>query len=275
MARSYGQIMSAIWNDPEFRALTESAQRAYLMLVTQSDISSAGTLALTLKRWSGYAIDTTPDTLSDALSQLSNARFVVVDEDTEELLARKFVRWDGGYGNEKRRPAITAAANAAVSPRIRASLADELDILSVPHSLSDRLPDALPDTPRVVVTEGESEPQPATHNTKPGALAPLAALPETGGDTAQIIIGEWIERCSKRPPSRVVGQMAKLIGEMLSEGVAPNDVRRGISVWMAKDLAPSILPSIVNQVMNGTSRNSANGSKPTVDADTAFQYGVG
>src|SRR6266571_6542197 len=153
MARSYGHIMSAIWNDPEFRELDGASQRVYLMLVTQSEITSAGTLALTIKRWSKYARDTPSDAISDALSQLEIKRFVAVDYDTEELVVRSFVKWDGGAGNEKRRPAITAAANAVVSPKIRGVLAVELNKLSVPHSITDPPPDtpsdSHPDTPRV------------------------------------------------------------------------------------------------------------------------------
>lgn len=176
MARSYGQIMSAIWKDQEFRALSGAAQRIYLMLVTQADISSAGTLPLTVRRWAAYAADTTPDALSDALSELVAKRFVVLDESTEELLVRTFVKWDGGFGNEKRRRAITAAANAVTSPVIGAALAAELDALGVGHSIADAVWDALsdaishapPDTTRVVVTtvstdhNPEPDPQPAT-----------------------------------------------------------------------------------------------------------------
>lgn len=183
MARSYGQIMSAIWNDPEFRSLTGAAQRAYLLLVTQADISSAGTLSLTLKRWSNYATDTPCDALSDALSELAGKRFLVMDEDTEELLIRSFVRWDGGHTNTKRRAAITAAANATASPKIRAVLADELNKLGVPHGITDALSDTPSDTPRVVVTEvvidHNPEPQPTTR--EPGAIAvTTATAPKRG-----------------------------------------------------------------------------------------------
>ena len=175
MARSYGHIMSAIWNDPEFQALTGAAQRAYLMLVTQADISSAGTLPLTVRRWSRYAVDTPSDALSDALSELAGRRFLVIDDDTEEVLVRSFVKWDGGYTNSKRLPAIIDAAQAVCSPRLRQALAAELDRLAVEHHLSDSPSDALsdspsdstPDSPRVVVTEGESDPQPTTHNPDP------------------------------------------------------------------------------------------------------------
>lgn len=158
MARSYGQIMSAIWNDPDFRALDCESQRVYLMLVTQAEISSAGTIAMTLKRWSQYAVDSTSDSLSDSLSRLEAERFIATDGDTEELVVRSFVKWDGGANNGKRQPSILAAAHAVVSPKIRAVLAVELSKLELTHSLSDRASDS----PRVVVTLLEEEPQPTT-----------------------------------------------------------------------------------------------------------------
>jgi hypothetical protein len=181
MARAYGQIMSAIWNDPAFRALSGEEQRVYLMLITQATISSCGVLALTVGRWATYARDTTSDGLRDALSGLAGMAFLVVDEDTEEVLVRKFVKWDNGYTNDKRRPAISAAAGVVVSQQIRATLAVELDALGVPHSLSDGLSHGLsdrhPDSPRVVVTKGEYEPNPEPQPTTQGR-GPMPTPPD-------------------------------------------------------------------------------------------------
>lgn len=78
------------------------------------------------------------------------------------------------------------------------------------------------------------------------AVIPLAKL----APTAQTIVAEWLDRTTKRPPDRVVGQVAKLTGEMLAEGIDPDDVRRGLAAWMTKGLHPSTLPSVVNEVMN-------------------------
>ncbi|MET8908369.1 hypothetical protein [Micromonospora sp. NPDC004551] len=68
--------------------------------------------------------------------------------------------------------------------------------------------------------------------------------------TAQTIVGEWLDRCRRRPPRQVVGQVAKHIREMLTEGIDPDDIRRGTAAWMAKGLHPAALPSVVNEVMN-------------------------
>jgi hypothetical protein len=142
MARSYANVITAIWRDSEFRALRASQQRTYLMLVTQPNISAAGTLPLTLVRWAGLADDTTADGLRTDLAGLEERRFVVVDETTEELLVRSFVRHDNGYRNPKRTPAIREAAVDAVSPAVRRALAAEFSRLGLPASW---LPDEPPD----------------------------------------------------------------------------------------------------------------------------------
>lgn len=175
MARSYGRFTTDIWRDKKFRTLSRDAQWAYFMLGTQADISAAGTLPLTPRRWSGYAIDTSPDALSDALSELEKKRFVYTDLSTEEVLVRSFVKWDGGIQNDKRRPVVIEAAELIASPKLRAILAVELRELGVTDALSDALSDSPSDATsrfdRVVVNQGEYIPQPTTLN-------PETATPE-------------------------------------------------------------------------------------------------
>ena len=79
---------------------------------------------------------------------------------------------------------------------------------------------------------------------------PVADSDTTRAVTAQTIVGEWLDRCRKRPPRQVVGQVAKHIREMLAEDIDPDDIRRGIAAWMAKGLHPAALASVVNEVMN-------------------------
>ncbi|WP_327710072.1 helix-turn-helix domain-containing protein [Streptomyces sp. NBC_00464] len=89
--------------------------------------------------------------------------------------------------------------------------------------------------------------------------------------TAQTVVGEWLARAAKRPPSSVIGQVAKHIRVLLDEDrIDPDDIRRGIAHWMAKGLHPSTLPSVVNQVMNTTptpTRTSA-ATAPGFDPNT-------
>lgn len=79
----------------------------------------------------------------------------------------------------------------------------------------------------------------------------IAVVESVPAVTAQTIIGEWIDNClgGQRPPGRTVGQIAKLIGEMLAEGVDPDNIRRGTARWNSRGLHPSVLPSIVHNVI--------------------------
>jgi hypothetical protein len=140
VSRNYAQIFTAIWRDPDFIALRESTQRAYLMLVTQPGISAAGILPLTLRRWAKLAEDSTIASLRADLVLLHRAGMVVVDEDTEELLVRSFVRHDNGYKNPRRQPSIRDAANEVESGRLRRVLADELTRLGCPRWMAEMAP---------------------------------------------------------------------------------------------------------------------------------------
>lgn len=150
MTRSYAAVLTAIWDNEAFQALDDVDQRTYLMLVSQSDISAAGVLALRVRRWAKYARNTSTDLdrLTGSLARLADARFIVVDADHEELLVRSFVRHDKGYSNPKRRPSIIAASQDTRSPIVRRALATELRRLGLPTGelSDDDQSDALPDS---------------------------------------------------------------------------------------------------------------------------------
>jgi hypothetical protein len=67
---------------------------------------------------------------------------------------------------------------------------------------------------------------------------------------AQELVGYFVDesiRLHSAPPGRVTGQVAKLVGEMLGEGVVPDRVRAGIDLLLLKRLHPSTLPSLVHE----------------------------
>lgn len=135
MARTYANVDVGIWDDPDFCGLSAGAQRTYFMLITQTDITACGSLALTLRRWSKTCLE---QDLTAWLAELEDARFVVIDEDSEELLVRTFVKWDGGYKHSKRVLAVIAYARAIRSRPLRDAVADELAKLGV--SIANPIP---------------------------------------------------------------------------------------------------------------------------------------
>lgn len=144
MTRNYANISTAIWRNDEFRDLSRDAQHMYLLLTSQPDITAAGVLSLNVKRWSTRTKSVTTNEVVAALNELQAHRFIVFDNETEELLVRSFVRWDSGYGNAKRRPVILRAAQEIESSTLREWIAAEFHRLSLP---TDGLTDGDGDSP--------------------------------------------------------------------------------------------------------------------------------
>lgn len=95
MARSHARLWCSIWGDPDFLALDSDAQRLYMLALSQPNVTMCGVVPYTPKRWAGLAADQTPGKVKKAASKLEAGRFCLVDPETEELLLRSFVRWDG------------------------------------------------------------------------------------------------------------------------------------------------------------------------------------
>lgn len=91
-----------------------------------------------------------------------------------------------------------------------------------------------------------------------GAVAPAAE------PTAQTLIAEWIDHCTDRPPSRVIGQLSREVKTLLDEGIPYDVVRHSVAAWHRKALHPSSLASVVHEVRNP--RTAGNGTtRPTTD----------
>ena len=95
MARSYARLMTSIWSDDEFRALPALAQRLYLVLISQPDLSSCGVLTVHEGRLAALAPDTKPKDVARDRLVLEAGDYVVVDDSTGELWVRSFMRHDG------------------------------------------------------------------------------------------------------------------------------------------------------------------------------------
>ena len=145
MARDYARIMTVIWKNREFRALSEGDQRMYLMLVTQPDIDAAGVLKISLEWWADMAPDSRSEDLAQRLIRLEQGRFIGLDRLTGEVLIRSFIRWDGGFHNPKRKPVITRAIEEVRSPRLVDMIEGELRRNGALELMPDREPGGLSD----------------------------------------------------------------------------------------------------------------------------------
>ncbi|MGW5408976.1 hypothetical protein [Streptomyces spiralis] len=148
-------------------------------------------------------------------------------------------------------------------PQARAADAPELGQEMPPARAGDALNSSLGPVSTNVPFGGEAAPSGPADASTPGDTGDAqdevlegepvdeAQPAEPDAITAQTIVGEWLERCASRPPSRVIGQMAKEIRVLLDEDhVHPDWIRRGIAQWMRRGLHPATLASVVNEVMN-------------------------
>lgn len=136
MARAFGRILSSIWDDPEFLDLDPQAQRMFLFLISQKNINHAGVLALTVRRWAAKARTLTIEQVCQSLADLHNTRFIVVDEETEELLVRSFIRRDDVYKQPRVMGSAVSGALEVSSRKLRWALLVEVDRLPL-DELSD------------------------------------------------------------------------------------------------------------------------------------------
>lgn len=170
--RNYGRFTTSIWRDPDFTSLTLEQQAVYFTLGLQPDVSAAGSLPLTARRWAKLSAGTTRDQIENLVAGLADhaGHHIVVDDDTEELLIRKFIKWDGGWSNSKRLPVVMEAVRSVASDLIRLAAVDELRKLAASAATSEEakrsreaLSVALSPFDRLRVAEGEYLlPQPLT-----------------------------------------------------------------------------------------------------------------
>ena len=122
----YVRVMRSIWTDPDWLELPSRSKMIYLQLISQANISKAGVLPTVPRRWASMYPDLEVDDILAAIDDLTVAGFVLVDEDTEELLVRTYMRYDEMYAQPNGRKAIAAATDEIVSGTLRGTVEREL-----------------------------------------------------------------------------------------------------------------------------------------------------
>ena len=128
MARDYARIKVAIWNDPDWRNLSLPAQGLYHSFLTSPAISLAGVSDWRPNRIAAKSRGATADIVRALAAELQDgpkadgsgpARFVIVDEDTEEILVRSFVRHDELLKSPNMTKSMCNAHGAIASPLLQ------------------------------------------------------------------------------------------------------------------------------------------------------------
>ncbi|UGT65286.1 hypothetical protein LTT66_18120 [Nocardia gipuzkoensis] len=126
MAREHGRVLSRIWRDPDFRALSVGAQRMYLLLLSQPTINNAGMLPLQIGKFAKGCDSTSEEDVRIALGELARANFAYFDEDSEEVFVRSYIRNDGVLKQPNIVKNALRCAAAIESEYLRSAMAIEL-----------------------------------------------------------------------------------------------------------------------------------------------------
>lgn len=126
MARDHARVKTRIWEDSDFIALRMAEQHLYLALMSNKGLSRCGVIDYIPHRFERLACDLTPTKFKAAVSGLRAARFVLLDEQTQELLLRSYVRHDGVLDRVNMGKAAGTAFEAVVSVSIREAISQEL-----------------------------------------------------------------------------------------------------------------------------------------------------
>ena len=137
MARNFAQFQSRAWTDDHFKSnLTADSQWLYFALLSQPNINTAGVLPLQDRRWKKLAKAMTADRIEGALEELSTYWYVLIDEDTEEVLIRTFIRNDGLWKQPNVLKSALGHANNTMSNTLKVVIWHEVGRLPL-HELEE------------------------------------------------------------------------------------------------------------------------------------------
>lgn len=126
MARDHARVSLSVWADDDWRDLSPAAQHLYFVLLTQPSLSYAGVADWRPARIRALASHWTGDIFDRAARELARNLYIVVDEDTEEVMIRSFVRHDGLMKQRNMAVSMVRAYEATASKGIRGVFVHEL-----------------------------------------------------------------------------------------------------------------------------------------------------
>lgn len=103
-----------------------------------------------------------------------------------------------------------------------------------------------PKAPRSV-SEGSA---PGSRILDPGSSNPSGRTAPAPSPSAQDLVREYVAARDERPPGDVIGHLGRITKKLLDEGISPDHIRGGLQRFAANPKHPSVLPSMVNEVMN-------------------------
>lgn len=131
--RSYGKIKLSVQSDPDWRQLSHTAQWLYWALVGSEKLSACGALEWRPKLFAALSPTLNVDGVESALDELRLKKYVVLDDETDELVLRSFIRNDDVVSNKNMMVSVIKAWRMLYSLRLRGVVVHELMRLQHEH----------------------------------------------------------------------------------------------------------------------------------------------
>lgn len=126
MPRDRANIRIDMWNDDDWRGLTGNAQGLYQKLLTHPTLTYCGVADWRPGRLARLTKGMTAQDIIDGAKELQTAAFAYVDEETEEIFLRSFVRHDGLLKHPRLSISMANDFAAVASPKVRGFFVWEL-----------------------------------------------------------------------------------------------------------------------------------------------------
>lgn len=290
MARDHARLKLAIWRDTEFTARSVDAKFLYFSLLCAPKLSWCGSLDYSPKQLATLDESYNATKVRRVIKELVAHRYVLVDDKTDEIAIRSFIRHDGVLNSPNVAKAMGKAISSLLSPQIRDGLVAELG------RLHDEVPEAkgwqpfaegFPDLYAQVVAKGSVNPSvrgstkglpnpssPRARASRALSPSPLPLpLPTTSGggaaapgddvevappDSPGGLIKFWCDLYDVEPLPKVRTHIAREIREI--HGKVPADVIREACrrlVRNPRDVGPSALQHFVLEASNTGQRTAA------------------
>ena len=130
MARTHAAIRLDMWGDDDWRSLSLPAQYLYMHLLASPTLNYAGVADWRPARIAGMSEHTTRELIEQAADELEAALFIIVDDETEEVLIRSFLKHDGLLQKPNVAKAMVTAYTKTVSATLRGVIVFELNKLA-------------------------------------------------------------------------------------------------------------------------------------------------
>lgn len=257
MAREYARIKVSIWGDLDFRSLSTDAQHLYFLLLTSPSTNLAGVSDWRPARMSALALRWSAKKVRDAGAELDDAGYIVIDDDTEEILIRSFVRHDGILKGPKTVTGMLRELHgvysvkiiSAVRAEIRRAISEDPSLKGI-EALSgflDTPSDTKSDTPSAEHAESMPIPQPSTlnHNPQPTTLSPArlrAADVARSFDDFWALYPKKVEKpnaekawraaVKKNDPAEIIAGLRRQLPSIAMQRKSDGDYRKAPHRWL-------------------------------------------